>query len=192
MSRRGAISLVLTWLVLVTGCGPSAPSGANQRDVVRPALGFALDVPDGWTWRDLAGDVVLEAVRRPGGAAQPAASQQQTAPRPDRRSAPVLHVVVIDREGLTLDEWTDYAIRDSRQLQSDLEVVSRDKTQLTDGREALRVILKNPRSVEPLIQRMLLTATKSKAYALILTAPEGELAAAESATQKCFDSFVVW
>jgi hypothetical protein len=77
-------------------------------------------------------------------------------------------------------------------LQSDLEVVSRRPAKLTDGREALLVILKSPRGVQPIIQRMLLAMTERRAYAVLATAPEPDLATSEPAIKKTFDSFIVW
>jgi hypothetical protein len=39
---------------------------------------------------------------------------------------------------------------------------------------------------------MLLAVTKDRAYALMLTAPEPDMAAAEKAFKKSFETFVVW
>jgi hypothetical protein len=83
-------------------------------------------------------------------------------------------------------------VADSRELQSDLEVSGRTKTRLADGREALTLTLKNPRGLKPLVQRMLLAVTERRAYAVLATAAEPDLPAAEPAFKKCFDSFVVW
>jgi hypothetical protein len=49
----------------LAGCEAAPPPQAAGRDVVRPALRFALDVPAGWTVRDLGGDVVLEVAAPP-------------------------------------------------------------------------------------------------------------------------------
>jgi hypothetical protein len=101
-------------------------------------------------------------------------------------------VVVVDRDHLALEAWADQAVADSRELQSDLEVSGRAKTRLADGREALTLTLKNPRGLKPLVQRMLLAVTERRAYAVLATATEPDLPAAEPAFKKCFDSFVVW
>jgi len=192
----------------LAGCDSAAPPAAAGRDVVRPALGFAIDVPEGWTWNDLAGDIVLEAVPRSPDTETPG----QTAPDEDGRSAdpaapaadspaerrhrartgPVVHVAVIDREGMTLDAWADQAVASSRQLQADLEVLAREPARTAGGREALALVLKNPRGLEPFVQRMRLTLTETRAYAVIATAPESDWPAAEAAVATCFDSFVVW
>ena len=50
------------------GCEGRMPAEAAGRSLVRPALGLALDVPQGWTFRDLSGDVVLEIYPAPAAA----------------------------------------------------------------------------------------------------------------------------
>ena len=166
------------------------PPQAANHSLVRPALRLAVDVPQGWAFRDLGGDVVLEIyARTPHPSAPQAAPAENAAARP---SLAVIQVVAINREGVSLDDWATQAIKDSQELQSDLEVTSRTKTQLSDGREALAITLKNPRGMQPLIQKMLLAVTDRRAYGLLATAPESEMAAAEAAVKKCFDSFVVW
>jgi hypothetical protein len=170
--------------LLAAGCEATPPKEAQGRDIQRPAFGFALDVPQGWAVRDLSGDVVLELY--PSAAPAPAETRAIT------RLRPVIQVVVVDREDMTLEAWADDAIRESQDLQSDLEVVSRTPARLADGREALLVVLKNPRGLEPFVQRLLLAMTGSRAYALMLTTPQPDAAAIDGAAKKCFDSFVVW
>jgi hypothetical protein len=182
---------MLSALVLAAGCEAPMPKAAEGRDVVRPHLGFALDVAEGWNFRDLYGDVVLEMYpQAPAAASTPAEAQE--APPAARPSRATMCVVVVDRGGMPLADWAAQAIEDSQELQADLEVVSRRPAKLTDGREALLVILKSPRGVQPIIQRMLLAMTDRRAYAVLATAPEPDLAAAEPAIKKTFDSFIVW
>jgi len=182
-----ATGLALLAVIALAGCEARPPAEAAGRDIVRPRLGFTIDVPDGWTFRDLYGDVVLEI--SPQGPATAAGEPWQRAL--GRRIA-VVDVVTIDREGIALDAWADQTIKESQEMQSDLEVVSRQARRLADGREALEVVLRNPRNVQPLVQRMLLVMTERRAYAVLATAPESDLPAAEAAFKKCFDSFVVW
>jgi len=202
------VLLIVTLAGLLAGCGTEPPPEAAGRDVVRPALGFAIDVPEGWTWNDLAGDIVLEIVPRTGDAetAEEATSGANTGPaaahadstdddaerRHRARTGPAIHVAVIDREGMTLDAWADQTVASSKELQADLEVVSREPTQTTAGREALTLVLKNPRGLEPFVQRLRLVLTEARAYAVIATAPESDWPAAEAAVKTCFDSFLVW
>lgn len=187
---RSLALLACAAVALAAGCNGSPPEGAEGRDVVRPALGFAIDVPEGWTWRDLAGDVVLEIFRQPA----PAKGEGGTndGRRGAKRSRPVVHVVVVDREDITLDEWADQTIASSKEMQVDLDVGGREGATLADGREALAVTLNSPRGIEPLIQRMLLVVTEGRAYALLATVPESDMATTEKAVTECFDSFVVW
>lgn len=187
MKRLRTILALSACLVGLAGCTGEVPEAARGRDVVRPALGLALDVPDGWTWSDVAGDVVLEIVRRPADTA----GATEGGPRP-RRLRPAVHVVVVDREGVTLDGWADQAVADSKELQVDLEVSRRTPARLTDGREALALTLRSERALEPLVQQLLLTVTETRAYAVVATAPESDAKAAEPAFKECFDSFVVW
>ncbi|MFO8012260.1 MAG: hypothetical protein R6X20_03030 [Phycisphaerae bacterium] len=199
--------LVAVTAAVLAGCGGETPPEAAGRDVVRPALGFAIDVPDGWTWTDLAGDIVLEMLPRgpdadaadedspaadtgPAGADEPADDDVERRHR--ARTGPAIHVAVIDREGITLEAWADQAVAAGRELQADLEVVSRTPTRTAAGREALALVLKNPRGLEPFVQRLRLTLTETRAYALLATAPESDWPAAETAAETCFDSFVVW
>jgi len=209
--------LLLAILVCVSafaGCGGEPPPEAQGRDVVRPALGFAVDVPEGWTWNDLSGDIVLEMVPRTpdteaagttapkdegepaAAAAGPAADTAAVDTTPERRhrarTGPVIHVAVIDCEGMTLAAWADQAVASSKDLQADLEVLSREPARTAAGREALALVLKNPRGLEPFVQRLRLTQSEIRAYALIATAPESEWPAAEAAIEACFESFVVW
>ena len=185
------IASILAASFLAAGCEDRVPPVAAGRDLVRPAFGLAVNVPPGWTFRDLSGDIVLELFPSPheGAAPKPAASPSET---PPARPSLVIHVMVIDRDGVSLDRWADDAIKESQQLQSDLEVVARTPGHLADGREALLVVLKNPRSLQPLVQRMLLVVTERRAYGLLATAAESELTAADEVVKKCFDSFVVW
>lgn len=185
---RPAMVLALAAAVLAAGCDGAPPEAARGRDVVRPALGFALNVPEGWTWRDLAGDVVLEIFRQ----AADAGADAGEAARGEKRARPVVHVVVVDREGATLDEWADQALEASKELQADLEVVGRRKALRDDGREALTLTLKSPRGLEPIVQRMLLVVTDVRACAVLATAPESDVAGAEAAFKECFDSLLVW
>jgi hypothetical protein len=193
-------------LTAPAGCESRPPPAAQGKDVVRPALRFAVDVPSGWSARDLNGDVVLELLA-PGSATPAAAKVPASAPAAAEvkalekeppplalasRARSVVQVLVIEREEKTLAEWADRAIKDSQELQGDLEVTHREPAKLADGREALRITLKNPRAVEPLIQEMLLVFTDANAYAVIATAPQSEQAACGPAFQKCFDTFVVW
>jgi hypothetical protein len=187
MKRLRAILAVSACLSALVGCTGEPPEAARGRDVVRPALGLAVDVPDGWTWSDVAGDVVLEIVRRPADEA----GATEGGPRP-KRLRPVVHVVVVDREGVTLDGWADQAVADSKELQVDLEVSGRTPARLADGREALALRLRSERALEPLVQQLLLTVTETRAYAVVATAPESDAKAAEPAFKECFDSFVVW
>jgi hypothetical protein len=189
---------------LVAGCEARAPKEAEGRDVVRPHLGFAIDVPQGWTFRDLYGDVVLEIYPQgsrggsgPEGAAAQTAAPAKAAPaavtgRAPTPARPVVQVVAIDREGIALGDWADQAVKDSKEFQADLEVTDRKPVRLADGREALRLALKNPRGIQPLVQQMLLAVTDRRAYAVLATAPESDRPAAEAAFDKCFNSFVVW
>lgn len=181
--------------LLAAGCEAAPPKEAQGRDIQRPAFGFALDVPQGWAVRDLSGDVVLELYpsATPAHAGdKPAGAKPAAETRAITRLRPVIQVVVVDREDMTLAAWANDAIRESQDLQSDLEVVSRTPARLADGREALLVVLKNPRGMEPFVQRLLLAMTGSRAYALMLTTPEPDAAAIDGAAKKCFDSFVVW
>lgn len=172
-------------LVLAAGCTSRPPREAAGKDVIRPSLGFALNVPKGWSWRDLGGDVVLEIVPSAASVAAADANRRE-------RGGAVIHVVVVDRDHITPSSWADEAIEESQELQPDLEVTGRTKTILADGRNGLTVTLRSPRGLEPLVQRMLLAATKSRAYALIVTAPESTMASVAPAVQECFNSFVVW
>jgi len=192
MAVRGPLAmLLLAGAVLAAGCASAPPPQASGRTVVRPALGFALDVPEGWAWRDLGGDVALEIIEQaPAKADTPAAAAKEA--RLENRGGPVVHVVVIDREGMALEAWTDRAIKDSQEFQSDLEAAPPEKAKLADGHEALAVTLKNPRGLRPIVQKMLLAVTKDRAYALMLTAPEPDMAAAEKTFKKSFETFVVW
>ena len=192
MAVRGPLAmLLLAGAVLAAGCSSTPPPQATGRTVVRPALGFALDVPEGWTWRDLGGDVALEIIEQTPAKTDTSAAAAKEA-RIEKRGGPVAHVVVVDREGMTLEAWAGQAIKDSQQFQSDLEASPPEKAKLADGREALAVTLKNPRGLRPLVQKMLLATTKHRAYSLMLTAPEPDMAAAEKTFKKSFDSFVVW
>ena len=183
--------VLLSALVLAAGCEAPLPKQAEGRDVVRPHLGFALDVAQGWNFKDLYGDVVLEIFpQAPAAASAPAEAKE--APPAARPSRATMNVAVVDRGGMALADWAAQAIEDSQELQSDLKVVSRQAVKLADGREALLVTLKSPRGVQPIIQRMLLTMTDRRAYALLATAPESDLAAAEPAIRKSFDTFIVW
>jgi hypothetical protein len=191
-------------LTALAGCESRLPPAAQGKDVVRPALRFAMDVPSGWSVRDLDGDVVLELLA-PGSnapakaptAAAVAAEVKALEKEPPplvlaSRARSVVHVLVIEREEKTLAEWADRAIKDSQELQSDLEVMHREPAKLADGREALRITLTNPRAVEPLVQEMLLVFTDANAYAVIATAPQSEQETCGAAFKKCFDTFVVW
>jgi len=178
------------------GCAPTVPPEAKGCDVVRPALRFAIDVPKGWVVRDLGGDVVLEIVatdERRGETEAPAETSPE-APAAERRRIPsaVVQVTVIEREGKTLDAWADDMTAELISLQPDLAVSQRDEAELADGRPALVLVIENPRGVAPLQQRMLLAVTAERAYALIATARQSEMAAVEPEIQVCFDSFVVW
>ena len=198
---RPAIA-ALAAMALAAGCGDRVPPEARTRDVVRPHLGFAVNVPEGWNFRDLDGDVALEIYPQPPAsaageaAARPVAGTPVGAPEPGPAHArPLLaamHVAVIDRAGIGLAEWADQAVGESRELQPDLEVVKREPGQLADGRNALVLVLRNPRGLSPTVQRMLLAMTGRRAYAVLATAPEPEGPAVEAAFQKCFDSFIVW
>ncbi|MBE3070033.1 MAG: hypothetical protein IMZ66_07335 [Planctomycetes bacterium] len=192
--RRILVAAGCAALAVAAGCAGRPPAEAEGRNVRRPAMGFALDVPDGWTWRDLDGDVVLEIFRQETAAKPPAPGPAAAtdAPPAERRARPVVHVVVIDRAGITPDTWADEAVASSRELQSDLEVTGREKATLADGREALALTLKNPRGLEPVVQRMLLAVTERRAYALLATAPETDMAAVGPQIETCFKTFVVW
>jgi hypothetical protein len=109
----------------------------------------------------------------------------------------VIHVVVIDRDRLGLKEWADQAIKDSREIQSDLEETARQETQLAPiagepARPALRVTLRSQRALEPLVQEMLLVQTPARNYAVMATGPQRLMMAARADIQACFDSLVVW
>ena len=189
-------------MALAAGCEDRVPPEARTRDVVRPHLGFAVNVPEGWNFRDLAGDVVLEIYPQPPAAAAGEAAARPVAETPAGAPEPALpharpllaavHVAVIDRAGIGLAEWADQAVGESRELQPDLEVVKREPGQLADGRNALVLVLRNPRGLSPTVQRMLLAMTGRRAYAVLATAPEPEGPAVEAAFKKCFDSFIVW
>ena len=189
--RAAAVLLVVAAAALAAGCEAGPPPQAADRDVKRPTLGFALDVPQGWTWRDLGGDVALEIIEQASARpSAPAAAAKEA--RLEKRGGPVAHVVVVDRENMTLEAWAAQAVTDSQEFQADLEAAPPEKARLADGREALVVTLKNPHGLRPAIQKMLLAATKRRAYALMLTAPEPQMAAAEQTFKKSFDTFVVW
>jgi len=198
-----AAGLLLSIFALAGGCEDRVPPEARGRDVVRPALGFAVNVPQGWNFRDLAGDVALEIYPQPApaaaageSAARPVAETPAGATEPPLpRARPLLaavHVSVIDRGEGGLDDWADQAVGESKELQPDLEVVKREPGRLADGREALVLVLQNPRGLEPTVQRMLLVMARHRAYAVVATAPQSALPAVEPAFKKCFDSFVVW
>jgi len=192
-------------VLVAAGCEPKPPPEAAKRSVVRPLIGLAIDVPQGWTYRELGGDVVLEIYKAaPAQAAAPTSSAagpqtpanpagKAAAPEsPGNGSGAVVHVVVIDRDRAGLKEWADQAIKDSQEIQPDLAVTAREETKLADGREALRITLRSERALEPLVQEMLLVQASSRAYALIATGPAGDMAAAQGAVKTCFDSLVVW
>lgn len=193
-TTRWAAIGVLAALVLAAGCSARTPAEAEGRNLVRPALGLAIDVPQGWTFRDLAGDVVLEIYPSSGEAAGPTGPKTEAEAAKTRaaRATPVVHVVVIDREGLALGAWADQAAGEAKEMTTGLEETGRKSGQLSDGRETLLLELRNPHGVRPLVQRMLLVMTDTRAYAVIATAPEGDLASAAPAFDKCFSSLVVW
>ncbi len=196
--RRGALgAAALGALALaLAGCERPVPPQAQKCDVVRPALGFALDIPAGWTVRELGGDVVVEILatdRRPAGASADAAAGAVAAAKTQaRRPGAVIHVLVIERQGTGLDEWADETTAELVELQPDLVLSARERSKLADGREAILLTLQNPRGLEPQEQRMLLAVTDERAYALIASAAESEMAAVEAEIQACFDSFIVW
>jgi hypothetical protein len=184
---------------LAAGCEAPMPKQAEGCDIVRPRLHFAINVPQDWGVRDLFGDVVLEVTPRAKPAEKPASpAGEGKSPeaiaheRAAERTQPVVHVVVIDRQGVALDAWADQAVKDTREAQADLEVLSREPTKLADGREALLVVLKSPRGLHPILQHMLVTVTDTRAFALLATVPESDMATYEPALKKCFDSFIVW
>lgn len=212
---RALAALLLAAGAALPGCEPPTPLEAQGRDVVRPALRFALDVPDGWTVRDLGGDVVLEIIApgaRPDvGAVEDRIEQAEeasagekaegeAAPAEDartQRGRVAVHVLVIKREGLTLEEWADGAVKAITDLQGDITVARREParlapTGLADGTRALVLDLENPRGIEPMKQRMLLAVTAERAYALVATGRRSEMAAAEDALRTCFETFTVW
>ena len=196
-SRLSALAAVLLAAVLgPAGCAPTVPPEAKGCDVVRPALGFAIDIPKGWVVRDLGGDVVLEIVatdEQRGETAAPAETLPEAPPAAGRRiPSAVVQVTVIEREGKTLDAWADDMIAELVSVQPDLAVSPRDEAELPDGRPALLLVIENPRGVAPLEQRMLLAVTAERAYALVATARQSEMAIVEPEIQVCFDSFVVW
>jgi hypothetical protein len=190
------LAMPLIAAAVAAGCQARPPKEAEGRTIVRPKLGLAIDVPQGWAFRDLYGDVVLEMypqaplVPAAGGAAAP--TEPAAKPQGPSRLPVVVHVVAIDRAGIDLAEWADQAVKDSRELQPDLAESYRQTVRLADGREALTLTLTSPRGVQPVVQRMLLAVTAKRAYAVLATAPESELAAAEPAFKTCFDSFSVW
>jgi hypothetical protein len=198
MAPPARLLLFLAAGALAGGCEATPPKEAQGRTVVRPALGFALDVPQGWTWRDLGGDVALEIIeqspgREPrGGGPAEGPSRPPAGRRGGGDLGPVLHVVVVDREGAALEAWADQAIKESQELQSDLEVTGRQAARLADGREALRITLKNPRGLKPLVQTMLLAVTEKRAFGLLLTATEPSMAQAEKTLRRSLETFVVW
>jgi hypothetical protein len=188
-----AAALAAAVPALAGGCEGRVPPAAQGRQVVRPALRFAMDVPPDWTVRDLGGDVVLEAIAQaPKTGEVPRADQPAPPPGRAERTRTVVHVLVIEREDASLDAWADRAVKESQELQSDLEVVEKAPATLADGRPALRLTLKNPRGVEPFLQKMLLAMTDSTAYAVIATAPAPDFQAAEHDIDTCFRTFIVW
>jgi len=215
--RRYIVTFALAG-ALAAGCEARAPADAQARDLVRPRLGFAVNVPPGWNFKDLSGDVVLEmyppaAPATPAGApahpapapasgaapssaaAHPPAQAEPAAPpaaRPARPLRAAVHVAAIDREGIALDAWADQAVHESKEFEPDLEVVSRQAARLADGRDALALVLRSPRGLAPSVQRMLLALTDGRAYALVATAPEPDWPAIDAAVRQCFDSFIVW
>ena len=72
---------------------------ARRCNVVRPALRFALQVPEGWTVRNLSGDVVLECVAPDEAAGARGAGEDEGPPTRRARRA-VIQVMVIPREGI--------------------------------------------------------------------------------------------
>ena len=178
------------------GCTPPVPPDAQGRDVVRPALGFALNVPQGWVVRDLGGDVVLELVATDEHRSETAPSAEtpagDAATERQRIPSAVVQVTVIEREGKTLDALADDTLAELVSLQPDLAVSQRDEAELADGRQALLLTIENPRGVAPLEQRMLLAVTDERAYVLAATVRQSEMAAVEPEIQVCFDSFIVW
>jgi hypothetical protein len=180
---------------LAAGCEGRVPPATQGRQVVRPALRFAMDLAPDWTVHDLSGDVVLEAiVQAPKTGEVPKADQPPatSADRRAERTRTVVHVLVVEREDASLDAWADRAVKESQELQSDLEVVEKAPAALADGRPALRLTLKNPRGVEPFLQKMLLVMTDSTAYAVIATATASDFQAAEHDIDTCFRTFIVW
>ena len=137
---RTITMLACAALAAAAGCTAEVPEAARGRDVVRPVLGFAIDVPDGWTWSDVAGDVVLEIVRRPSAETGEGGAGGEAA-RP-KRSHPVVHVVVVDREGVALEGWAEEAVAESKDFQADLGVAGRKAARLTDGHPALALTLR--------------------------------------------------
>ncbi|HUX02335.1 MAG TPA: hypothetical protein VMY35_15325 [Phycisphaerae bacterium] len=196
--RRGALSAAaLGALALaLAGCERPVPAEAQGCDVVRPTLGFALDIPAGWTVRELGGDVVVEILatdRRAAAARGDETAGAATPPETQaRRPGAVIHVLVIERQGTGLEAWADETTAELVELQPDLVISARDESELADGHEAILLTLESPRGLEPQEQRMLLAVTDERAYALIVSATESEMAAVEAEIQVCFDSFIVW
>jgi hypothetical protein len=191
-TRRASFWAGAVLLALAAGCQARVPAEAQDRDIVRPEAGLAIDLPEGWQFKDLYGDVVLEMSPRT--AASTAAAEGEVAPaapQPHAGSA-VIHVVVIDRDNITLEQWAEQEIAESEELQGGVAVSPPQPTHLADGREALELKLRSPRAVHPLVQRVLLTVTAHRAYAVLATAPEAEWPAIEGVVNKCFNSFVVW
>jgi len=199
---RALAALLLAAGAALHGCEPPTPREAQGRDVVRPALRFALDVPDGWTVRDLGGDVVLEIIA-PGARPDVGTEEASAGEKAEGEAAPAegartqrgqvaVHVLVIKREGLTLEEWADGAVKAITDLQGDITVARLAPTGLADGTRALVLDLENPRGIEPMKQQMLLAVTAERAYALVATGRRSEMAAAEDALRTCFETFTVW
>lgn len=175
MTRLATLTGVLA-LLAAAGCGTGPPPGAMDRLVVREHLGFALDAPEGWLVRDLAGDLVVEI-------AEPAGADSD---------AVVLHVAVLPREGLDLDTWAGRAVDDLGAYWTGVEVVNRQPAALADGREALDLVLVSTRGPAPLAQRMRLAVTDDSAYALLATGPKARLEAMAGRLEKTLETFAVW
>jgi hypothetical protein len=188
-TRRASFWVGAMLLVLAAGCQARIPAEAKDRDIVRPEYGLAIDLPEGWQFKDLYGDVMLEMSPRT--AASTATAEGEAAPQPQTGSA-VIHVVVIDRDNITLQQWAEQEIAESEELQGGVAASPPQPTHLADGREALEMKLRSPRAVHPLVQRVLLTVTGHRAYAVLATAPEAEWPAIEKVVDTCFNSFVVW
>lgn len=176
----GILAVGFLAAIALAGCASGLPAEVAKLNYVRRDLDFAMNIPDGWTWRESPGSVALIA----------SAPATPIAPGAAENGRPNVTVVVEPAPmAMTLSEFVQMCRGQLSETLKKFTLIREEPRTLADGRKAWLLEFEHASLAKPVRQMQLVVMAGNRTYTVTATAEVSAFAAHEADFETIFRSF---